>query len=355
MLLNESQIIQRLKQPRNKTSLNKALLKESEYKQFFYNHSPELIFNKVKGFNIAAKQFTRFKNVFENHPQSIINTVVTHYKKVFSAHGRHHNFSFSNINVETNYKEDRKTLFNGISGFDWWEQYGHIYSFTEPSSVLLSLNGLKVKHFPVEHIHDIEVDESGVKLLILQEQIKEGKEDYIRYIIYDELFTYIFRTSKSKEGFEPESIQTTDGVVNWKSLHGAKKCPATQIVKTNADINNFIVKKSLLDDSIKDLYAYSIFKTFYQSYKARGSFGTRIKAKLRCDFKNNSENTKLGAAALLAIKSSEVPVVLMASSKITVPPPDLDLTKKPCPGAILSVVFKAFQMVKLLPLESSAS
>ena len=44
---------------------------------------------------------------------------------------------------------------------------------------------------------------------------------------------------------------------------------------------------------------------------------------------------------LPAIKSSEDPALLIDGVKLTVPPPSLDDTKKPCPGAIKVLGFAA--------------
>lgn len=290
MILQETKILELLAKPKNGEKLQKALENQQELKHFSFGSTPDLVFNKIEDI-LTSDKLDTFKKVYKNHPQTLINQIVTHYKKIYEAHGRVFAFDFGkNVEAEVKFDLLREKIYNQVDDTKYWKDFAHELVFTEPNSVFLTGIGYEsvpqIKRIKLENIHDVEATEAGIQYLIVKEVVKTETTKYNRFWIYDELNYYVYRESpNSKDGFEKEVVFSEDDEITYmEGPHGAKRCPAHFLYDVNETSDDFIVKKSPISDSIKDLYSYTILRTFYENYKYFSAFGKEIEAETRCEY-----------------------------------------------------------------------
>lgn len=282
MKLEPEQIQKILKKPKNANLIKLAVERHEELKHFYTDFKPELVFKKVSQL-LTPEKMDSFRTVYKNHAKALINKVVTHYQKVYEAHGRVFDFDFKNgIKDLTKFTEVRKSLYRGKSDNDYWQENGHKLCFVEPSS--LHLKGLDksgnpiVMKVPIEAVYDIEANEGGIEYVI----ILEKKEDDKYYHVYDQENYYVYESSS--DGFR--IAESEDGFM--AGPHNAGRCPIDFIYDDDETTDNFIVKRNPISDSIPSLYSYVILRTFYENYKYFAAFGREIKPEARCDYKDHS-------------------------------------------------------------------
>ncbi len=219
---------------------------------------------------------------------------MTHYLKIYDAHGRVMNFQFESLNSHLRFEDKTEGIYNGVGGDEYWKNNGHKLCLLEPNSLHLKGTDAEgntlVKKIPVESIHDIDADEAGVKWVVIKEEdkIDQGK---FYYHVYDGLNFSVWQKSNDSNGFEMVSLDDSS-LFSGINQHGAERCPADFIFNENQSTDNFIIKKSILSDSIKDFYSYVILKTFYENYKYFGAFGKEIVPKQRCDYKDKESGAR---------------------------------------------------------------
>lgn len=279
MILTDTQAVERIKNPLNESSLNLARTQEKELRQFYSNDFPNLVLDKVQPWLLDQK-FTAFKMKSANHSQDIVKSVLTHYKKVFSASGKNLKIDFGDDAKTTiEFQDKRNDLIEGVSDFKYFSTLGHRIAMIEPNSVYVTglddTDEIKTKRFQLKSIHDVHSTARGIEyLIIFKIKIIDGKE-VKHYFVWDDVSLRIYI-----EGAGGKIELLEDGKPHLMTV-----CPAVFAYPENMKIGNFVFKRSILSDNIKDFYAFNILRTFYFVYKANSAYGREIRAKTRCDHK----------------------------------------------------------------------
>jgi len=233
--------------------------------------------NKAKEILTEIK-YTHFTQVHSKPSLEIVDTISTHLKKIYTAYGKNEDFSFSDTEKLLQFKHiANETIHQGIGYNEFWNEFGHQIILFEPSSFLLSFydsNTLqpKIKHIPLDHLHNISVSMSGVDWVCF-EYFNEGKNEYW---VYDNLYVYVV------------SLVNGEYEVNITIEHGAKKCPVV-FVSNNIKDKSMVFRSSILSDSIYNILWFCVFKTCYDYYKLWGAFGVEVIPEA-----NNAEQKKVG-------------------------------------------------------------
>ena len=297
-VLREEDFRKYIKAPKNKKHLENAVKHEMELMQFYSNKHPELVYKKVEQL-VNKQKLAKFKDVYKNHSQSIINTVLKHNSKVFDAHGRHYAADFGeNVEAETEFSEVRKMLHEGISDNRFWKTHGNKIMHLEPNSVFLTglelieddgLIDLRIttKHIPLKAIWDVEASVKGIEYLVVKEKIeKENGEEDVIYHCYDDV-NYM-RFIGQKDGveliFEPQPHELNRNPAKFASNVYDKQTP--------------VIRYSVLSHFIYDLYTINILRTFYENYKYFSAFGKDIEPETFEDYTGRIERQKKKTAAI---------------------------------------------------------
>lgn len=293
MILNEVKIRQLLAKPKNESDLLKALAHQKELKQYYENAHPELIYEYTEKLLTPQKQ-DKFKVVFENHPQTLIDKIEKHYSKVFEADGRKFSFDFGkDINTEVKFNEIRNSQYSGLSDEDFFRKKAISIALTEPSSVYHTGKneaGLPfTRHITLDSIFDIEESLSRIEYLIVKKEV-DNKKKY--FFVIDDIQMTVWLQTES--GFEQAVFISEDGMQITGGLHGNTKCPVSWAFNSCSGI----VKNSILSDSCKDMKEYSVMRTFYMNYKMFSAFGTNVKAETRCDYQDEQVNVRCQSGIL---------------------------------------------------------
>ena len=292
-MLTTEQIAEKIKNPKNAQALAKAKEIQNSISQYWNNQHPDIVYKRVEPLLISEK-YKQFIKVFKNWPKPLVNKVRTHYTKIYESYGGVREVSFGeNTNARFVFENIEKTIYEGISSEAYWKKYGHDILLTQPNSVFVTASkedGLVIKHVPLKYIHDIDESTAGVDYAIFCMKLK----DVETYYVYDDTFFYTYEKVK--------------GVVSLVEAvpHGAGKCPVSFASNRFENVDEIIVKKSVLSDSLDDLLEYSILKTFYQNYKYFGSFPKEIRPQTRCEWKSEERNLACdGVGGLKPIRSNE--------------------------------------------------
>jgi hypothetical protein len=321
VILNEVQIQKLLKKPANSASLEEARKNEHELREFAVKKKQKLVFADVEKILVSAK-YEKFQVVHKNWTKALINKVETHYSRIFDAFGRVFDFNFgTNIADHVAFKELRTTtLFEGQGDETYFRNFAHKKAIQEPNSVFLTgFNDnmeIQVKHIKLSRIFDIEASPSKIEYLIIVQQMKlEDGTKFKRFFVYDDIQVSIWDETNDGHVAVPigEVIQMPDGSFQQEifALHGNNQVPAVFAYDENmgsdddGEAENFIIKKSILSDSIPQLYAYSILKTFYLNYKHFGAFGKSFRTETRCNFVDESANVKCSSGKLVPLNAQK--------------------------------------------------
>lgn len=305
-VLSEEQIRKLLEKPAHSKTLEKAISAQALLEQHYSNNNKELVYSAVQPL-LTAQKYARFKQVYKNHAQTVVNKIERHYGKVFEAFGNVTTIDIvGNPTATQQFKEQLETIFSGQSDEDYFKQNAVKHALIEPNSVYivgstLDENNdiqLKAKHIKVKDIHDIETDKSGVQYII----IKHGEErkPETRYFVYDCMNYSVWKQTSS--GFMLDDEYTAK-----LTPHGNTCCPATFSFHDDVELDNNSFKKSILWDSSKDLLEYSILRTFYSYYKYFSAFGRDIKPQTRCNYSDKNNNVSCnGFGTLQPIDQSSI-------------------------------------------------
>ena len=280
IILTRDQIIAKIKNPQAAESLTRARIKQDEFKQFYANEFPELVSGKVSSW-LTPQKFEAFKMKGANHSQDLVDSIITHYRKIYNASGKNLDLVFEGDGkAEVSFHELREKVSEGISDIDYIKTEGHEVAFIEPNSVYITgrneENEIRIRRYPLSKIVDVGASVSGIEYIIiglLLPNPEKPTEEEKNYFIWDgENFSHYKEVKREFVELKTEP-------------HGNTVCPAIFAYPENANIGNHVLKKSRLTDSIKDFYTYNILKTFYFVYKGNSAYTREIRAKTRCDYK----------------------------------------------------------------------
>lgn len=313
MSLSQEEILNLIEQPKNREILDTAKRYELELKHFYARdytdaYNDNVVCERARPL-LTGKKFTKFKEVYQNYALPLVNKVQTHYSKIFSSFGGvfEYRFNGEKIDAQVAFEDSLNTIYNGISDKEYWSENGHVLVNTQPNSIFLTTTKkdglLRIKHIPLDHIHDVEANEAGIEYVIIQNKIKVDDKDLKMFHVFDDTFFHILLEKSS--GFQFVEFEE-DGTIkeleqiNFKE-HGAKSCPAVfaSAKLLNEPGNEFILRKSLISDSIPDLYDYVILKTLYLHYKQFSAFGKEIRAQTRCSYKDEELNVSCDGKGFL--------------------------------------------------------
>lgn len=289
MILSLEQIKEKIQSPKNRDLLDQAKENERELKLFYSKSGDSKLIQDLIRPIISGKKLSKFNKVYKNWTKPIINKIETHYSKVFTSPGAVFDFDFGdNIDAKIGFDLIREGIYSGVSDIKYWEKLGHPIKITQPDSCYVTgtskEGAINIKHVPLKYIHDIDATEKGVEYLIVKKKIKIDGVERTFYHVWDDVYSY--NLVEGEEGVELVVINNQAQVFE----HGAKKCPVERASTDYLDTDNFILMKSIISDSIPDLYEYLILKTFYEYYKYYSAFGKEIKAQTRCDYKSEEDN-----------------------------------------------------------------
>lgn len=309
LVLSEEQIKELIKKPLSRPILEKAAKQEQKLRQYYDNSfKEEVIYNNVSPL-LTSQKFSKFKIVFKNHPQTLVNRIERHYHKVFTARGKSFSFDFGNDqDAESDFISKTRNMFEGMDGSQFFRDKGSKLAITQPNSVYLLGSKIDevgeeiviVKHVKLKNIHDIMADVRGIRYVIFKFEEKINGKQVDKFWVYDDLFYSAW--IKDANGLHLDNDITPTLI-----LHNNSVCPVTWVYDDNENTQEEISKKSILTDSLKDFLEYSIMKTFYTNYKYFGAFGKDFEPETRCDFKDTTNNVQCnGSGILLRIDQDKI-------------------------------------------------
>lgn len=294
--LKESQIKKLIQKPKNEGALKSARDNEKKLHQFYNDSYPELIFNEVKPL-LTAQKFSKFKQVYKNHSQTLVDKVLKHYRRIFNAHGKKMVAEYElNPDLTNAFSSNvRSGLFGKMADEEYFKTNYVRLAITEPNSVFFigtnEEGKIQCYHIKLCDIHDIDADHSGIRYAIIKKvQEQENGDKITYYFSYDDFNYAIFKESK-------------DGLETLQQLtpHMNLECPVIWVYDESCKLDNDVEKSSVLTDSIKDFLEYNILKTFYSNYKYFSAFGRDIKPETRCSYKDPQSNIKCSGGTLVPI------------------------------------------------------
>ena len=265
-----SEIQEAIKKQASKDSLSKAQKHQERLKFIIDGKNKELLFEQVgKRLDNESGKFDAFKHDFKNEAQTVTDSIITHYSRIYESHGRVFDIDFgNNVSVEVVVAEWKNIAFDGVSISEYTEEYGHRYAFAEPNSIFLvgwKENAPCIKRYALEKIHDVKASEKGIEYVIFHSERKNVLQTVIEYHVFDDLNYYIVQKNGDQlMVFEPQE-------------HGANKCPACFAGIGNLYDDDFIVQASPLSKSIEKLETLVKFDVFFTMYKYRSAFDTQIR------------------------------------------------------------------------------
>lgn len=302
-VLSKEQIKALIQKPANEGLLKKARENELLLQQFYDNSHPELIFEQVEPL-LTRQKFNKFKVVYKNHSQTLVDRIKKHYQRVFSSAGKSMVFDFGqNEEIKDAFLREKQTMFEGTSDGKYFAETGSKLALTQPNSIyVIGSKTLEdgevkilVKHVPLNAIHDIEADINGIRYCIVKRRVTNQKGVSFRYWVYDDVFFSVWIEGSAGIVIDPDfGIEPQP--------HNNSVAPVTWVYDDNMTTVQNVSKKSVYNDSVKDLMEYNIIKTFYQNYRYFGAFGKEIKPQTRCSHTDIVNNVKCnGSGTLVAI------------------------------------------------------
>lgn len=299
-ILSKEQIRTLIQKPSNQVLLDKALLNEKALQHFYDNSAPELIYAKVRPL-LTAQKFSKFKEVYKNHSQTVVDRIKKHYRKVFTAPGRQMVFDFgTNTDLEEGFQIQRRSMFEGTSDNEYFKETASKLALTQPNSIYVvgtvEADGeehIRIQHVPLKNIHDVKADVTRIRYCIIKQTFHDHSGKKERFFVYDDVFFSVWIKSSSGVIIDP----------TWGTEpqpHNNSECPVTWVYDDNMSTTNNVFKKSVYNDSLKDMYEYNIIKTFYQNYKYFGAFGKEVKTESRCTYNNIQDNVKCDGRGTLS-------------------------------------------------------
>lgn len=304
-MLEHNQILKILEKPINSELIERAIKKQQVYRHFYCFDTPSMSYDEAENYDLSTKKLAVFKKVHKNNVQPLIKKFISHYSSVNEAFGKKVTYSFGkDTKAEISFKGMLSSVHEGVSLEDYWNGVGDEIQFTEPNSVYLAgkrNDKLEIVRVRINNIHDIDANQSGILYLVTRELIKNERESYRRFYIYDDTYRYIYR--ETGDTYALEAIKGADGVsINPKIKHSAGKCPAHFARDVDEDpSSNHIVKVVPYEDSIPDIWTYNLFKTFYKMYQSHGAFGIQISPQIRCSHESIDYNVRCNKGVLVPL------------------------------------------------------
>lgn len=270
VILSDIEIKERIKNPLNRDELSTACKMEQELLAFCSRkENQEYILQFVEDM-VVKEKYDSFKKEYLNATVDIIDNVRTQYKKVFNAHERNINFEFDDPDAQIEFINLRKVLYNGISDNQYFE-YSTEIALYKPHNILFIIPDEKlggqpnVMEYRINKVWDIECSNSGIEFIIFKEESKETDET-----------TYF--GCDSEKYF---SITKKQGLIiaeNYVFFETFDTPPATWVWNYNLP-DTYILKKSILYDSLSYLYDYSVTWNGNAMYKRGSAYPTEFYAK----------------------------------------------------------------------------
>jgi hypothetical protein len=301
IVLSKEQIRALIQKSAHESLLKEARENENLLQQFYDNSHPELVFNEVKPL-LTGQKFNKFKVVYKNHAQTLVDRIKKHYQRVFTSSGKSMTYDFGmNEDIRSAFLIEKQTMFEGTSDGEYFSETGSKLALTQPNSIYVVGSGedengelkIKVKHIPLDSIHDIKASIKGIRYCIIKQKVSGEKGVNFRFWVYDDVFFSVW--------IEGANGITIDPAFGTEMIpHNNSVCPATWVYDDNMTTTENVSKKSVYNDSTKDLMEYNIIKTFYQNYRYFGAFGKEVMPETRCSFKDTGANVKCNGTGTLS-------------------------------------------------------
>lgn len=299
-VLSKGEIRALIQKSAHQSLLAKARENEKVLQQFYDNSFPELIYDQVRPL-LTSQKFEKFKIVYKNHSQNLVDRIKKHYQRIFSASGKSMVYDFGkNENIKHEFLEQKQTMFEGTSDTKYFADAGSKLALTQPNSVYVigskivdDKQKILVKHVALNSIHDIGANVNGVRYCIVKKKVTNQKGVSFRYWVYDDMFFSVWVEGSSGIVIDPD--WGVDPIPHNNSV-----CPVTWVYDDNMKTTENISKKSVYNDSTKDMFEYNIIKTFYQNYKYFGAFGKEVKPETRCNFTDSQSNVRCNGTGTLS-------------------------------------------------------
>ena len=251
---SNEEVIKLIKSPKNRNLLLDAMKDEEMISAFATGECQDSLMKHYKSlFDINMAD--AIDNYFEVHTKPLLSpitgSVYTHFNKVTeTSDGQRYEPSFG----------DDNELFSFLDTTHSWDFFEDDYislALYRPNTRMIlempSDASIGDKPYiaiaPVSSIHDIEEDEDGTDYLIIK--------DENTFYYYDE-----YRYAK----FEKQ-VNTGNVVFIDESFHDFKATPVRAISSMSKYTSGCVVKKSVVVDSLPDLYAWNLMKNMAKMYR----------------------------------------------------------------------------------------
>lgn len=241
MVLSEESIKERIKSPKAKEQLQKAIYHQNRLKfhSIEYLNESELKSNpyafewfaSIEN-NLVSKKFETFKSLIE-YPLpsiSVVDSIKDQYAKVFEAKD-----SYFDIHVEKEHKTDLKRFLENLGESSFWQDYALDWLFSDVNCLLMvdlppvgSDGDPYFYRVDIDQVHDIGENGKELSFVIIKGNKDEKKQ---HYVVVDDLYYY-------------EYTQEGENIIKTKeAYHGLGKVPCNFLFNEPL-INGSLVRKS---------------------------------------------------------------------------------------------------------------
>jgi len=304
LILSKDDILELIKQPKNKVAIAESVRMESELNALANGENIGIILNKYAALH-TPELYNVIVGMFKMQAKSFLavdgGAVFSHFQKIFNTQETENiQYSFGDVNELASFIEYIQSCYvanqdtKGISSYEFYREVLLQESLYYPNSRLIidfpNENTTETKPYvslvKINDIHDIEELKSGVAYVIVKEFYKKDKQgnikkvaeskgfDYVDYKVYDSEKYALWRRYNYQS--EPAEISVTP--------HNFGYCPAVSVSGYNNSANTSVIKKSQLLDSLPDIEHYTFVKNAANYYQLQKGSPASVGIANECDF-----------------------------------------------------------------------
>jgi hypothetical protein len=268
MPFSREDIEKRLKQPKEGAALQRARTHETWLQAFSSPAGKSRLVEAYASFFVEDLH-ALIRQTFEVHSSPLLapgtGAVYAHFHKITdTVEGRSVDYYFSRKSDEQDFSRLRKAAYPGQTPEDFYTRQVLSALLYQPNSRLVidfppesgEIAQPRILLVPVEDIHDLQEDATGLSLLILKKAEKKDGHATGNH-------TYYIYTPQDYQVWEEKSRQLRRLSVQ---PHPFGCCPAVSVSQLPMRPGQYVEKKSPISDSMPDLYDYNLLRNMAKFY-----------------------------------------------------------------------------------------